>query len=69
MKREAGLWIDHREAVIVMITDVGEETKRIKSNFEKRVRYSGGSRSKGSGQEPEDQRDRRFVNQLNKILC
>jgi hypothetical protein len=66
MKQKAGLWIDHREAVIVMVTDAGEEIKRIKSNLEKRVRYSGGSRSDGSQQEPEDQRDRRFVDHLNK---
>lgn len=69
MKKEAGLWIDHREAVVVMISDVGEETKRIKSNFEKRVRYSGGSRSEGSRREPEDQRDRRFMDHLNKYYA
>jgi hypothetical protein len=66
MKKETGLWIDHREAVIVMVTDGGEEIKRIKSNLEKRVRYSGGSRSNGAQQEPEDQRDRRFMDHLNK---
>ena len=66
MKKEVGLWVDHREAVIVVVTDTGEETKRIKSNIEKRVRYSGGSRSNGSQQEPEDQRDRRFGDHLNK---
>lgn len=66
MKKETGLWIDHREAVIVTVTEAGEEIKRIKSNLEKRVRYSGGSRSDGSQREPEDQRDRRFMDHLNK---
>ena len=66
MKKEAGLWIDHREAVVVIVTDAGEEIERITSDVEKRVRYSGGSRSDGSRQEPEDQRDRRFVDHLNK---
>ena len=28
----AGLWIDHREAIIVMLTETGEETKRIQSS-------------------------------------
>lgn len=69
MRKEAGLWIDHREAVIVVATDAGEEIKRIKSNLEKRVRYSGGSRSNGSRREPEDQRDRRFVDHLNKYYA
>ena len=69
MKKEVGLWIDHRQAVIVIVTDAGEEIKRIKSNIEKRVRYSGGSRSNGSQQEPEDQRDRRFVDHLNKYYA
>jgi len=27
MKSEIGLWIDHRQAVIVVVTDAGEETK------------------------------------------
>lgn len=66
MKKEVGLWIDHREAVVVILTDTREEIKQIKSNLEKRVRYSGGTRSNGSHQEPENQRDRRFIDHLNK---
>ena len=27
MKRDVGLWIDHRKAVIVTVSDEGEETK------------------------------------------
>jgi hypothetical protein len=62
MKSAAGLWIDHRKAVIVMITDQGEETKRITSNMEKHVRFSGGSISEEGG--AEDQRDREFTGHL-----
>ena len=29
MKSQVGLWIDHRKAVIVIVTDEGEETTRI----------------------------------------
>jgi hypothetical protein len=29
LKRAAGLWVDHRKAVIVVVTDKGEETKLI----------------------------------------
>ncbi len=62
MKSAAGLWIDHRKAVIVMITDQGEETKRITSNMEKHVRFSGGTISEEGG--AEDQRDREFTGHL-----
>jgi hypothetical protein len=37
MKTLAGLWIDHREAVIVLVSGKGRETKRIKSNVEEQV--------------------------------
>jgi hypothetical protein len=62
MKSEIGLWIDHRQAVIVVVTDAGEETKRIMSHMEKRVRFSSGSSEDGS---QEDVRDRQFGNHLN----
>ncbi len=62
MKSEIGLWIDHRQAVIVVVTDAGEETKRIISNMEKHVRFSSGSAEDGS---QEDVRDRQFGNHLN----
>jgi hypothetical protein len=64
MKRQAGLWIDHREAIIVFIADAGEETRRIESGMEKHVRFSGGNESEeGSA---DDQRDRQFAGHLNK---
>lgn len=62
MKSEIGLWIDHRQAVIVVVTDAGEETKRIISSMEKHVRFSSGSSEDGS---QEDVRDRQFGNHLN----
>lgn len=63
MNREVGLWLDHRKAVIVIVTDEGEETKIIESNMEKHVRFSSGSGDPGQG---EDVRDRQFQNHLNK---
>jgi len=62
MKTGAGLWIDHRKAVVVMISTEKEETRVIESNVEKHVRYSG-----GPGREPEDRRDRRFEGELDKF--
>ena len=43
MKRDVGLWIDHRKAVIVTVSDEGDETKVIESGMEKHVRFAGGS--------------------------
>ena len=62
MTRRAGLWIDHRKAVIVMLSDEGEETRVIESNVERHVRYSGGAM-----REPEDTRERRFGGELSKF--
>jgi hypothetical protein len=70
VKKEIGLWIDHREAIIVILTDGGEETRHITSSSGKHIRYSGSSHSRtpeGSKEvTSEDQRDRKFDNQLNK---
>ena len=72
MKREAGLWIDHRQAVIVILLDQGEELKRISSGIGKRVRYSGASQSNNGasahGDAAEDTRDRRFGNHLSEYF-
>ena len=62
MTARAGLWIDHRKAVIVMVSDEGEETRIIESNVERHVRYSGGAQ-----REPEDLRERRFGAELGKF--
>ena len=62
MKSKVGLWIDHRKAVIVIVTDEGEETKQITSNIKKHVRFSSGASEDGSA---EDVRDRQFGNYLN----
>lgn len=65
MKSAAGLWIDHRQASIVMLSAGGEETEDITSGIEKDVRVSDGSRSDGLWTSlEEDRQDRRFGNQL-----
>lgn len=46
MARNAGMWIDHREARVVFLSDAGEEeVKRLESGVEKHVRSTGGHRS------------------------
>ena len=63
MKKQIGLWIDHRKAVIVIITESGEEIKKITSNMEKHVRFTNGNGSEDGSSE--DVRDRQFGNHLN----
>jgi len=63
MKKEIGLWIDHRKAIVVIITDEGEEIKKITSNMEKHVRFTNGNGSEDGSSE--DVRDRQFGNHLN----
>ena len=62
MKKDIGLWIDHRKAVVVIVSDEGEEVREIISHMEKHVRYSDDTSEGGSG---EDVRDRQFENRLN----
>ncbi len=63
MEKQAGLWIDHRKAVIVLITEAGEQTKVISSGMEKRLRFTGGRASEDG--DTEDIRDRQFEGHLN----
>ena len=69
MKTTVGLWIDHRKAVIVAVTDEGEEMELTISKVEKQLRRSGDSPLKGrygSQQIPaDDSRQRRLTGQLN----
>jgi stalled ribosome rescue protein Dom34 len=56
MTSNAGVWIDHKKAVIVRIQDGVEEMHSIDSGMEQHVRYAGGK--------PEDQIEHRFTNHL-----
>ncbi len=48
MRTRVGLWIDHRKAIVVTVTDKGEEIGLIISKVEKQLRRSGNSPFKGS---------------------
>jgi hypothetical protein len=69
MTTKTGLWIDHRKAIVVAITEKGEEIKEIISEVEKQPRRSGDSPLKGtyeSRQIPADNsRQRTFTGELN----
>ena len=61
MKRNVGLWIDHRKAVIVTLADGGEEINEIASDVGKHVRFSGDQSEDGAA---DDMRDRQFAGHL-----
>jgi hypothetical protein len=73
VKKQIGLWIDHREAILVSLTDGTEEIKHVISNNAKHMRYSGSSHAKTpEGMKEvtsEDQRDRKFGNDLNQYYA
>jgi hypothetical protein len=60
MKKELGLWIDHQEAVIVLISAQDEEVQRIRADVEPHDRFS----ANAPQGRPEDRRDRRFGEHL-----
>jgi hypothetical protein len=67
VKKKIGLWIDHREAVIVVLTDKDEKITRINSDAEKQTRFPGGSRKDGL-QKTEAVRDKRLEQDLGKYF-
>jgi hypothetical protein len=44
MAMKAGIWIDHKQAILVLITDAGKEIKKIKSGVGMPTRSAGASR-------------------------
>lgn len=69
MKKTAGLWIDHRKAVIVVVSNKGEKTKMIESNVEKQSAPSAGEPSTSPYEShmvpADDTLQRKFTDQLN----
>ena len=69
MNAKIGLWIDHRKAVVVAISDKGEEIKQIRSNVEKQHGRIGGIRSVTSYESQlvaaDDSHQREFTGHLN----
>jgi hypothetical protein len=69
MKTKVGLWIDHRKAIIVAVSDNGEEIGLIVSRVEKQLQRSGDSPLKGHFESlkvpADDSRQRMFTGHLN----
>ena len=69
MKTAIGLWIDHRKAVIVTVSDKGEKTKVIESMVEKQPGRVAGVRSttpfEAQKVQADDSQERKFTGQIN----
>lgn len=68
MKTMAGLWIDHRKAVVVLVSETGDQTIEIRSNTEKQQSRTDGVRStephEANQVQAEDRQERKFESQL-----
>jgi hypothetical protein len=69
MRTNVGLWIDHKKAIVVAITDKGEEIRLIISKVQRQLRRSGDSPLEGPHERQQvpadDSRQRRLTGQLN----
>jgi stalled ribosome rescue protein Dom34 len=73
MNTTAGLWIDHRKAVITIASAKGEETVEIRSNIDKQPGRSMGIRSTEAYEaqlvKADDSRERKFIGHLNQYYA
>jgi hypothetical protein len=73
MNTTAGLWIDHRKAVIAIVSAEGEKTMEIKSNVEKQPGRFEGVRStvpyEPQQVQADDTREREFTSHLNQYYA
>ena len=69
MRTKVGLWIDHRKAIVVTVTDEGQEIGLVISTVQKQLRRSGDSPLKGPYEQQQvpadDSRQRTFTGHLN----
>jgi hypothetical protein len=69
MRTRVGLWIDHRKAVVVTVTDKGDETTLVISAVERQRRRSGDSPLKGRYERQQvvadDSQQKSFTGHLN----
>ncbi len=73
MNTTTGLWIDHRKAVIAIVSAEGEETMEIRSNVEKQSGRFAGVRSttpyEAQQVHADDSREREFTGHLNQYYA
>jgi stalled ribosome rescue protein Dom34 len=73
MNATAGLWIDHRKAVIAMVSAKGQETTEIKSNIDKQPGRFAGVRSTAPYEsqlvKADDRLERKLTSHLNQYYA
>jgi stalled ribosome rescue protein Dom34 len=73
MNATAGLWIDHRRAVIAIVSAKGEKTLEIKSNVDKQAGRLAGTRSTAPYEsqlvKADDRQERKLVAHLNEYYA
>lgn len=71
MMKNIGLWIDHKQAIIVVQNEQGEEIQKIESGVGRHVSYRGAPHSRSpysaQHQQGDNQLDNKFNEQLNKF--
>jgi hypothetical protein len=67
MKKEVGLWIDHKKAVVITLTDKGQEIKQIGGHLERDDQPLGGWEAHSGKDYGEiDRQERHFMDHLDK---
>ena len=71
MNKQIGLWIDHKRAVILTMSEQGENIQKIESGLGRHVRYRGATHPRtpysAQYQQGDDQLDNKFTEELNKF--
>jgi hypothetical protein len=69
MTKQIGLWIDHKRAVVVILSDDGESMQIIESGVGRHIHYRGATHPRtpysAQYQKGDDQLDKQFENHLN----
>jgi ABC-type branched-subunit amino acid transport system substrate-binding protein len=71
MNKQIGLWIDHKRAVLLSLSETGERIQKIESGIDRHTRYRGSTHPRtpysAQYQQGDDQLDNKFNEQLNKF--
>ncbi len=71
MNKQIGLWIDHKRAVILTMSEQGEDIQKIESGMGRHIRYRGATHPRtaysAQYQQGDDQLDNKFTEKLNKF--
>jgi hypothetical protein len=71
MATKAGVWIDHKQAIVVLLKDAGQEIKKVRSGIGQAARPAGRPRLKNKYTPndfiAEDRRERKLLDERNKV--